>query len=159
MEARLFTQTEQNILTEWRQNVSAVIECNDPAVSYPYGWAQGDSFVDDWDDWGDAPARQFDPNTVLCAASSAWNISVSDLVARDRHEPIASARAGFCSLMRYFCPDVTLDSIGRMLDDRGHDTVTNSVQRAARLMSSCPKFKGKYMYAAARVRASGAKQG
>lgn len=82
-------------------------------------------------------------NDVACA----FDVSVQDLMQRDRRPHIAHARHALYCLMQQ--SGLSTGQIGRMVGHRDHSTVISGIDRAKGLLANDADFAARYERAAA----------
>lgn len=145
-EARLFTETEQNIIADFHKSLPLVVDGFDPAIQYAPGWALPDK-LDDPSDRGNAPEEGCTVDQVLRAVARAFCFVPRDIVGHGQTNELRAARVASYSLARFHCPQFSTPEIARMMRRKDHTTVSYGVKRAATLLSRDADFKEKYMAA------------
>jgi chromosomal replication initiator protein len=80
-----------------------------------------------------------DPQSLLKATSSYFNIPVPALAGKSRAKPIAEARHVAMYLLREDA-DLALKQVGLLLGHRDHSTVIHGVQKVTRLLQTDPRL-------------------
>ncbi|MBI2861575.1 MAG: chromosomal replication initiator protein DnaA, partial [Chloroflexi bacterium] len=80
---------------------------------------------------GNGRRRLLQPNQILEAVASQYQVSVPSLIGKQRHQKLALPRHVCMYLLREEL-DITLQEVGRVLGGRDHSTVIHGSERIAR---------------------------
>ncbi|MDO8616634.1 MAG: chromosomal replication initiator protein DnaA [Dehalococcoidia bacterium] len=80
-----------------------------------------------------------DPQTIMQAACSYYNVTLQALVGKSRAKPIAEARHMAMYLLREDA-ELALKQVGLLLGHRDHSTIIHGVQKVARGLISDPRL-------------------